>query len=235
MGLGNPLALADEALEDRSDIAGRPDRVLAALGVLVAVADHAPGLRFEEGLVYYFRFDEHRHTLVCSDRLYVQERIAGGPVLFSAQPEGDNPGLGLVSSNYTLNYQGNNLTITKALLNVIADAKTKVYGDADPSLTYWAMTRGPSRSRCTSSRPTPTWCASTRDSGTPAASPFPAACPASRCGMRQAVGPAVQLGVVQALLAEGQRRRRRRALDLLLEQPVHAALQRRLPVLLAAE
>ncbi len=45
-------------------------------------------------------------------------------------------GLGLVSSNYTLNYQGNNLTITKALLNVIADARTKVYGDADPSLTY---------------------------------------------------------------------------------------------------
>ncbi|EPX3566979.1 MBG domain-containing protein [Pseudomonas aeruginosa] len=45
-------------------------------------------------------------------------------------------GLGLVSSNYTLNYQGNNLTITKALLNVIADTKTKVYGDADPSLTY---------------------------------------------------------------------------------------------------
>ncbi|MFU3621547.1 type VI secretion system Vgr family protein, partial [Pseudomonas paraeruginosa] len=48
-------------------------------------------LAFEEGLVYYFRFDEQRHTLVCCDRLYVQERIAGGPVLFSAQPEGDNP------------------------------------------------------------------------------------------------------------------------------------------------
>ncbi|EPM1168833.1 TPA: MBG domain-containing protein, partial [Pseudomonas aeruginosa] len=45
-------------------------------------------------------------------------------------------GLGLVSANYNLSYQGNNLTITKALLNVIADAKTKVYGDADPSLTY---------------------------------------------------------------------------------------------------
>ncbi len=29
--------------------------------------------------------------------------------------------------NYDLSYQGNNLTITKALLNVIADAKTKVY------------------------------------------------------------------------------------------------------------
>ncbi|MGC3048294.1 MBG domain-containing protein, partial [Pseudomonas aeruginosa] len=38
--------------------------------------------------------------------------------------------------NYDLAYQGNNLTITKALLNVIADAKTKVNGDAEPSLTY---------------------------------------------------------------------------------------------------
>ncbi|WP_146011479.1 MBG domain-containing protein, partial [Pseudomonas aeruginosa] len=46
------------------------------------------------------------------------------------------PDLALNSGNYDLSYQGNNLTITKALLNVIADAKTKVYGDADPSLTY---------------------------------------------------------------------------------------------------
>ncbi len=46
-------------------------------------------------------------------------------------------GPGAVSSSFTARqYQGNNLTITKALLNVIADAKTKVYGDADPSLTY---------------------------------------------------------------------------------------------------
>ncbi|WP_416059216.1 type VI secretion system Vgr family protein, partial [Pseudomonas aeruginosa] len=60
-------------------------------------------LAFEEGLVYYFRFDEHRHTLVCSDRLYVQERIAGGPVLFSAQPEGDNPQPVLHSFRYSEN------------------------------------------------------------------------------------------------------------------------------------
>ncbi|WP_426773102.1 MBG domain-containing protein, partial [Pseudomonas aeruginosa] len=45
-------------------------------------------------------------------------------------------GLGLVSGNYDLAYQGYNLTTTKAQLNVIADGKTKVYGDADPSLTY---------------------------------------------------------------------------------------------------
>ncbi len=37
-------------------------------------------------------------------------------------------GLALNSGNYDLSYQGNNLTITKALLNVIADGKTKVYG-----------------------------------------------------------------------------------------------------------
>ncbi|MDT1000248.1 MBG domain-containing protein, partial [Pseudomonas aeruginosa] len=34
--------------------------------------------------------------------------------------------LGLVRSNYTLNYLVNNLTITTALLKVIADAKSKV-------------------------------------------------------------------------------------------------------------
>ncbi|EJS3798484.1 two-partner secretion system adhesin CdrA [Pseudomonas aeruginosa] len=64
----------------------------------------------------------------------------GGLVRVSGENVGNyaiqQGGLGLVSANYDLNYQGNNLTITKALLNVIADAKTKVYGDADPSLTY---------------------------------------------------------------------------------------------------
>ncbi len=38
-------------------------------------------------------------------------------------------GLGLVSGNYDLAYQGNNLTITKALLNVIADAKIATNDD----------------------------------------------------------------------------------------------------------
>ncbi len=42
-----------------------------------------------------------------------------------AQP-GRLAAVALNSGNYDLSYQGNNLTITKALLNVIADAKTKV-------------------------------------------------------------------------------------------------------------
>ncbi len=60
-------------------------------------------------------------------------RAAGENVGVYGINQGD---LALNSGNYDLSYQGNNLTITKALLNVIADGKTKVYGDADPSLTY---------------------------------------------------------------------------------------------------
>ncbi len=40
-----------------------------------------------------------------------------------------SPATRLRLRNYDLSYQGNNLTITKALLNVIADAKTKGLGD----------------------------------------------------------------------------------------------------------
>ncbi|MGJ1286463.1 MBG domain-containing protein [Sphingobacterium spiritivorum] len=42
----------------------------------------------------------------------------------------------LAASNYTITYVGSDLTITKANLTVTADAKTKVYGTADPALTY---------------------------------------------------------------------------------------------------
>ncbi|MED5709927.1 MBG domain-containing protein, partial [Enterobacter hormaechei] len=64
----------------------------------------------------------------------------GGLVRVSGENVGNyaiqQGGLGLVSGNYDLAYQGNNLIITKALLNVIADAKTRVYGAADPSWAY---------------------------------------------------------------------------------------------------
>lgn len=41
-----------------------------------------------------------------------------------------------LSANYTLTYIGANFTITTRPVTVTADAKTKVYGDADPALTY---------------------------------------------------------------------------------------------------
>ena len=41
-----------------------------------------------------------------------------------------------LSSNYTLVYTPDNLTITRKNITVTADPKTKVYGDVDPALTY---------------------------------------------------------------------------------------------------
>jgi hypothetical protein len=41
-----------------------------------------------------------------------------------------------LSDNYNLTYVGANLTITKRPITITADAKSKVYGDADPTLTY---------------------------------------------------------------------------------------------------
>ncbi|MEE1945232.1 MBG domain-containing protein [Pedobacter sp. KR3-3] len=43
---------------------------------------------------------------------------------------------GYTSGNYAITYQDGSLTITKATLSLTADAKTKVYGTADPALTY---------------------------------------------------------------------------------------------------
>ena len=40
------------------------------------------------------------------------------------------------SSNYTLTYVGNNLAVTPRPVTVTADAQSRTYGDANPSLTY---------------------------------------------------------------------------------------------------
>ncbi|MFZ9786499.1 MAG: MBG domain-containing protein, partial [Ilumatobacteraceae bacterium] len=44
----------------------------------------------------------------------------------------------LANSNYTINYVSANLTISAKQITVTADAKSKVYGDSDPALTYSA-------------------------------------------------------------------------------------------------
>ena len=41
-----------------------------------------------------------------------------------------------LGANYTISYVGANLAITPRAITVTADAKSKVYGDADPALTY---------------------------------------------------------------------------------------------------
>jgi len=47
-----------------------------------------------------------------------------------------NQGTLAVSGNYDIAYTGADFTITKATLNIVADAKSKTYGTADPALTY---------------------------------------------------------------------------------------------------
>ncbi|MBX9741631.1 MAG: hypothetical protein K2X62_16265, partial [Beijerinckiaceae bacterium] len=42
------------------------------------------------------------------------------------------------SSNYKLTYRGADLTVTQRALSVTADAKSRIYGDANPALTYSA-------------------------------------------------------------------------------------------------
>ncbi|WP_416757677.1 type VI secretion system Vgr family protein [Pseudomonas sp. BNK-6] len=60
-------------------------------------------LSTEEGLFYFFKHDANAHTLVQGDKLYVQERIPGGPLLYSTQPAGDAPQPVLYAFSYTEN------------------------------------------------------------------------------------------------------------------------------------
>jgi hypothetical protein len=59
-------------------------------------------------------------------------RLVGGNVGTYAIEQGTLA----VSANYTITFVGANLTITARPITVTADAQSKVYGDADPTLTY---------------------------------------------------------------------------------------------------
>ena len=59
-------------------------------------------------------------------------RVAGENVGTYAITQGDLA----LSTNYTLTYTGDDLTISKKTITVTAEAKSKTYGDADPELTY---------------------------------------------------------------------------------------------------
>jgi hypothetical protein len=49
---------------------------------------------------------------------------------------GINQGTLAPSTNYALNYASANLTVTQRAITVIADAKSRAYGDVNPALTY---------------------------------------------------------------------------------------------------
>ncbi|WP_204324533.1 MBG domain-containing protein, partial [Stenotrophomonas maltophilia] len=47
----------------------------------------------------------------------------------------------LANANYAITYAGADLTVTPRAITVTADAKSRVYGDANPALT-WQVTSG---------------------------------------------------------------------------------------------
>ena len=70
-------------------------------------------------------------------------RVAGENVGTYAIQQGS---LG-ASANYALSFIGANLTIGARSVTVTADAKSKVYGDTDPALTYQITERLPGGQR----------------------------------------------------------------------------------------
>ncbi|HVV33214.1 MAG TPA: MBG domain-containing protein [Vitreimonas sp.] len=72
------------------------------------------------------------------------DTLSGGLVRDAGENVGSyaiNQGSLTAGSNYTISYIGSNLEITPRSLQITADGQTRIYGDADPSLTY-AITGG---------------------------------------------------------------------------------------------
>ncbi len=77
-----------------------------------------------------FQFDDTAATALTGALTRAEgETVAGGPYAITR-------GSLLPNSNYTIAFTGNTLTITPATLTVTADPQSKVYGSADPVLTF---------------------------------------------------------------------------------------------------
>ena len=72
------------------------------------------------------------------------DTFTGAPTRAAGENVGSTYAIGqgtLANSNYLINFVADNFAITQRPITVTADAKSKVYGDADPALTY-AVTTG---------------------------------------------------------------------------------------------
>jgi hypothetical protein len=71
--------------------------------------------------------------------LQFSDAFTGGLTRAAGEDVGDyaiGQGTLALNGNYALTYTGDDLTITQRAIHVTADPQTKVYGDADPALTY---------------------------------------------------------------------------------------------------
>jgi uncharacterized RmlC-like cupin family protein len=85
----------------------------------------------------YGEADPELTYIITSGSLVSGDVLSGSLTRVAGEQVGDY----LISStlsndDYTINYIPNNLSITKKAITITADAKTKVYGEVDPQLTY---------------------------------------------------------------------------------------------------
>jgi hypothetical protein len=79
-----------------------------------------------------FKFSDTAATVLTGSLTRVAgETVAGSPYAISQ-------GTLAANANYTISFTGNSLSITPAPMTVTANSQTKVYGNADPALTYAA-------------------------------------------------------------------------------------------------
>src|SRR5207253_88260 len=77
-----------------------------------------------------YQFSDTRATVLTGGLTRASgESVAGSPYAISQ-------GSLAADSNYTISFTGNTLSITPATLTVTANHQSKVYGSADPTLTY---------------------------------------------------------------------------------------------------
>jgi hypothetical protein len=87
----------------------------------------------------YGESDPTLNYLVTSGSLAFTDAFAGALTRTAGEAVGDYgilQGTLSLNSNYNLTYVGANLSIGQRAITVTADAKTKVYGNSDPALTY---------------------------------------------------------------------------------------------------
>ena len=136
---GNPYTISQGTLAADSDytivFTGNNLTIIAATLTITADAQTKMYGQADPTLTYMasgFQFDDTAATVLAGGLTRAAgEHVAGNPYTISQ-------GTLAADSDYTIVFTGNNLTITAATLTITADSQTKVYGAADPTLTYMA-------------------------------------------------------------------------------------------------
>jgi hypothetical protein len=113
--------------------------VLTYAGANLTISARAVTVTADAKTKVYGNGDPALTYQITSGNLVFGDTFSGALTRLASENVGDyaiQQGTLALSSNYALTYVGANLSITKRPIVVTADSQTKVYGDADPTLTY---------------------------------------------------------------------------------------------------